>query len=241
MRDKILLTLILGMFLISFTSAISIGTFQHSKDVELYQTCNNCTYCNFTTIKYPNSTNILTNVETIKDGSYFYFVLKGGNTTDILGTYTYVYDCGNAVEKLTGDIHFEVTNRGEIFSIADSILYFLLFLGSVLILIFSLYFAIFLPAVNTRSEEFKIMSVNKLKYLKMTFILLTYGLFVWVLNLLLGISDFLSFSIYHGFFKFIFEILINISYPLLIVWGIIFLLMIKNDAKVGKMLRRGFR
>jgi len=113
MKNKsILIGMILLIGIISLTSA-SIGTFKVNQDVELYQTCNNCTYCNFTRIKYPNGTNILTNVTTTQDPeSYFYYVLDGGNTTAV-GTYKYCYNCGNTAESATGCINFDVTLSGN--------------------------------------------------------------------------------------------------------------------------------
>lgn len=109
---KILLILILGMFLVSFTCAVSIGTFKQSEDVQLYQTCDDCTYCNFTIIKYPNSSEIITDVETTKRATYFYYDLNGANTSD-LGEYTYCYECGDGTNKATGCINFEITGNGK--------------------------------------------------------------------------------------------------------------------------------
>ena len=99
------------LFLISMISAVSIGTFEKNTDIELHQTCNNCTYCNFTTIKYPNSTNILTNIEATKDGTYYSFNLSAGNITTN-GEYSYTYDCGNAIESLTDTLFFDVNPTG---------------------------------------------------------------------------------------------------------------------------------
>ena len=113
----ILVSLLILSFLIPLISAISIGTFKRNESVELYQTCNNCTYCNITSIKYPNSSNMFTNLVMNQQGTYYYWVLGAGNTTE-LGTYTYCYECGNTVEKATGCIEFEVTPSG--FSISES-------------------------------------------------------------------------------------------------------------------------
>jgi len=108
-------TLMLGfmitLILMQSASAL-LGTYQEETDVDLIQTCNNCTYCNLTSIKYPNGTNILTNIEMIQDGTYFNYLLDGGNTSTV-GTYTYYYDCGNAAEIVTGGIDFEVTITGD--------------------------------------------------------------------------------------------------------------------------------
>ena len=108
---KLMFSLLLGIFLISFASATSIGTFQQNTDVELYQTCNNCTYCNLTSVKQ-QATTLLTNVEMTKSGTYFYYNLNSENTTTI-GKYSYCYDCGNNAESRTGCIEFEITPSGN--------------------------------------------------------------------------------------------------------------------------------
>lgn len=107
----IILGFIVALILIQSASAL-LGTYQLDSDVDLIQTCNNCTYCNITSIKYPNGTNILTNKEMTQDGTYFNYLLRGDNTT-VIGTYTYYYDCGNSAEKATGGIDFEITITGD--------------------------------------------------------------------------------------------------------------------------------
>jgi len=113
-NNKIIIGIVSLFIVVILAQSVSalLGTYQLETDVDLIQTCNNCTYCNLTSIKYPNGTNILTNVEMVKDGTYFNYLLSGGNTTAI-GTYTYYYDCGNSVESITGGIDFEVTITGD--------------------------------------------------------------------------------------------------------------------------------
>lgn len=55
---KLLLFLMLGIFLISLTSAAqsSLGTFKQDSCIDLTQTCTSCTYNNLTSIIYPNGT-----------------------------------------------------------------------------------------------------------------------------------------------------------------------------------------
>jgi len=77
----ILVTAIIFGLVINLVGAVSIGTFKQNDNIQLYQICNNCTYCNFTSIKYPNSSNILTSIETTQDETYFYYNLGEGNTT----------------------------------------------------------------------------------------------------------------------------------------------------------------
>ncbi len=100
------------MFSIALVSAIEIEPVKQGEGVELYQTCNNCTYCNFTRIAAPDNSTLLSNIEPSQDGTYYYFWLTGGNTTT-LGSYKYFYDCGNADDSETGKINFKVTPSGR--------------------------------------------------------------------------------------------------------------------------------
>jgi len=141
---KKLLILILGILLVMpLINAVSIGTFQRSSDVELYQTCNNCTYCNLTAIKYPNSTNILTNVAMNNLGTYYYYVLDE-NYTGVLGSYIYCYDCGNPYEKATGCIEFEITESGYekpdgVVIVLFTILFLIILCGMVWLLLYTIF------------------------------------------------------------------------------------------------------
>ena len=117
---KIILTIILGIFLISMASASCpdgddcIGSVEINHEIGIYQTCNNCTYCNFTQVKYPNKTVFLSNIEAIQDETYFNYTILGEDNSE-LGEYEYCYDCGNAVEKETGCLHYLVTPTGRNF------------------------------------------------------------------------------------------------------------------------------
>ena len=134
-KNIFIVAVFMALFLISMVSAVSIGTFEKNTDIELYQTCNNCTYCNFTTIKYPNSTNILTNVEATKRGTYYSYNLSAGNLT-ANGEYSYTYDCGNAVESLTDTLFFDVNPTGVDLSGSSNVAIGVLFGALVLAIIF---------------------------------------------------------------------------------------------------------
>jgi len=108
---KGMIFLVVGLFLISLTSA-SLGTFKENTEVDLIQTCNNCTYCNLTSIKYPNGSNMFSNVEMTQDNTYFNYTLNE-SYTNTLGTHKYCYDCGNDAEKATGCINFDITLSGN--------------------------------------------------------------------------------------------------------------------------------
>lgn len=109
---KIMITMLTLLLFTSLVSAASIGPFEFNKNVELYQTCDDCTYCNFTSIKYPNSTAILRNIAATRDNSYYYYTLDKSNIS-VLGEYTYCYECGDGTDTATGCIDFEVTTDGR--------------------------------------------------------------------------------------------------------------------------------
>jgi len=139
---KLILILMLGLFLISLASASCpdgddcIGAIKLDNSIEIYQTCNNCTYCNFTKVKYPNKEVFLSNLEATKEGTYFSYDILGGNNSKI-GEYEYCYDCGNAAEKETGCLHYLVTPTGFINTLGLYII-FLIVLGGIVVLGFSI-------------------------------------------------------------------------------------------------------
>ena len=85
---KILLILILGVFLISFASAQiqNLGTFKLGDDVNLIQTCDNCTFNNITSVLNPNSLEVIGEFKMTKKGTVYNFTLSSTNAT-IFGTY----------------------------------------------------------------------------------------------------------------------------------------------------------
>ncbi len=97
---------------LGYSTGDSLGTFEQNTDVDLIQTCGNCTYCNFTRIKSPSSLDILSNLEADSDGTYYNHTLNSSQTIT-LGDYNYCFDCGNDAESETGCIHFEITPSGR--------------------------------------------------------------------------------------------------------------------------------
>jgi len=84
---KILLTIIIGIFLINFTSAAisNLGTFKQGECISLIQTCVSCTYNNISRVVVsPSSDVVLQNVVMTRDGTFYNYTLC--NTT-LLGEY----------------------------------------------------------------------------------------------------------------------------------------------------------
>jgi len=131
---KILLTLIIGMFLINFISADGdIGIVKQWDCIDLYNYCPTCTYINLTAIQYPNQTVSTMNLAMTKTNkNYVYEFCDTGK----LGGYSFT-TCGDKATVLTcEDISFEVTPSGFVWSNG---LYFLLIALSVGVIILGYY------------------------------------------------------------------------------------------------------
>ena len=112
-REILSLSLLCVIFFsLTLVQAIEIEPGKQGEDKLLYQTCNNCTFCNITSVTNEDGTTLLPNTAFDQNGTYYSKVLKGGNLTT-LGTYTYCYYCGNLVDSETGCIDFEVTPSGR--------------------------------------------------------------------------------------------------------------------------------
>ncbi|MFW6225584.1 MAG: hypothetical protein ACOC3V_01330 [bacterium] len=142
----IILLLIFSIGLVSSEECLKsegcIGTFKQGvNDIELYQTCNNCTYCDFIDLRNNNNQSIISEMSATKDGNKFKYLLGKENTTNNgLGTYYYDYICGNNAENKTGTLFFNVTPSGN----SDNLGFF--------ILIFAIIYGVSLTGLLTRNE-----------------------------------------------------------------------------------------
>jgi hypothetical protein len=239
MNKGLFLALILSIFCLTFISAVppvtTVSQFPVGYSlVESQQTLVNCTY-----ILADSQGNIKSVIIPVYNDSKFWSVNINSNNFTKIGTYKYGLRCEDgAGGALTGSI--QVSNYGSELSEGDSIIYSISLIGICLLFGICLYFSINLPFDNNRGEDFKIISINKLKYIKLILILLSYALFIWVINLLFGLSQYLLLEMYSGFFKMIFDFLINNSYIFFVMWIIIFIITIVKDFKINELLKKGF-
>jgi len=234
----LLLFLLIGMM--TFVSAVSIGEFQLDVDnVTLYQTCNNCTSCNFTRVMGPNNQTILSNLEGTKDGTYYSTDVLTGNFTKV-GKYSYIYDCGNAVESETGSIDFEITYTGGELTEEMVTVYF----GAIVVLIFFFGLTILLitrlPSGDTTSEDGFILEINNLKHLRpvlwaFSWIIILALMFI-ISNITIAYLPALMIgNLFFAFYTIMFWVSI-IAIPLWFVW---ILVKIFKDKEMKRMIERG--
>jgi hypothetical protein len=132
-NNFIFIILVLLMF-IPVVNA-DLGTYKQNECV-LIKTLLNTSTINISTINYPNSTTVLSNIEMVKVGQTFTYNFC--NTT-VLGTYIYDFLDAEGNPYVNS---FTITKTGNIITIADSILYiciFLLLLSFFLLCIYKLF------------------------------------------------------------------------------------------------------
>jgi len=232
--------MILLVATLTMVSSTSIGEFQLDVDnVEIYQTCNNCTSCNFTRVMGPNNQTILSNLESTKDGTYYSTTILKGNFTKN-GDYSYTYDCGNAAEAETGKLDFEITYTGGKIDGGTVAIY----LGSILILIF--FFGLLLllitrlPSKDTTDEEGTVLQISNLKHLRPVLWGISWGIILALMFILSNITlAYLPTAMIGGLFFAIYTMMFWLSIIAIPLWVIWIFTGIFRDAEFKRMIERG--
>ena len=238
MKTNILILLLIVSTL-SLVGAESIGTFQLSQDVEIYQTCNNCTYCNFTRVMGPSNQTIVTNISSYQDGTYFFYNIEGANFTRN-GQHTYCYACGNDADTSTGCLNFDITYAGGELTQQMATIYIIAF--GVLIFLFILILAVIrvLPSKDTTSEEGMIMKVSDLKHLRPVLWGVEWGLVLALLFIVSNITmAYLPRELFGRFFFVIYQVMFWISIPMLFVWVMWMFAKVYQDKEIKRLIERG--
>ena len=237
---KLLLTLVLGIFLLSFTSAQiqSLGTFKLGEDINLIQTCDNCTFNNITSVLYPNSTQTIGEFEMTKAGTIYNFTLSSDNVTEI-GTYI-VNGFGDLDGVITvWNYNFFITPNGQDFTTGKAISY----LGFIVILLFTFILTIYgsykVRWKHLKSDDDKIITINDFRYVKVFLFVIAY----FELMFLFGLSYkfFVEANIegFPEFFNFIYQWFLNLMYPLIVFLIIVVFVIWINNRKLSKRLNLG--
>ena len=151
----------------------------------------------------------------------------------------YIVQCNNSEGGFVS-ASFDVTRTGFEFTVEEAIVYSILSFGILLLSIISFYFLIITPYSNKLNEKGNlIMKVTRTKYIKLGLIMITWGLFTWFLNIMIGLADsFSRLTMYYGLFEGIFFIMNALSLPLSIVIIVIMLFEIVRDANIQKHIKK---
>ena len=210
----IFIILVSVMFLMPLvhSSQASLGTIKAGEPIELIQLCGTCTYNNITSFVFvPNSTTIISNVVMTRDGSeYNYSVDPQVN----VGEYNV-----NGVGDINGintawSYKVFITKTGTTLTTSEAVLYIILVVSVFFFFLLSLWFTTIVPYSNKINDKNEIVQVTRLKYVKLMFVLITYVLFVWFLNTLIGLSEnFITLTLFSGLVSFLFITLNNLALP----------------------------
>ena len=132
--NKILLTIMLGIFLISLVSAYS--PHKQNTDWNVGVSSNNATSCNVSYISYPDNSMVYLKGIMTQDRASFNYSLDSGNFTQLGDTCAGIV-CTDGVKKEVGSICRNVTPSGFINTLGLYLI-FLIVLGGVIILGFSI-------------------------------------------------------------------------------------------------------
>lgn len=163
-------------------------------------------------------------------------VLAGNFTEE--GQYSYIIQCNSTDLGGSVSVGFEVSNKNLNLNTSESIVYFILTLSVLAFFLVCLYFSLIIPYSNKINDKGAIIQVTKAKYFKLFLITITYLLFVWFLNLLIGLSDnFVNLTMYYGFIGFLFTMLNLLALPIIIFITILAAAEILRDINYKKQIK----
>jgi len=228
---KIILTIILGIFLISMASA-SLPLVKQNDCVNI-KTVLNTTAVNISTISYPNSSIVVSNKEMTKNALTFNYTFCNTST---LGTYVYDYFDADG-EVYVND--FEVTADGKEFTSQNSIAY----LGFILILLFTFFLTMYgagrIEWKSKKNSEGKILTINNFKYVKVFLYTLAYFELMFLFGLSYKVCREADIEGFMQFFNFIYQLFLHLMYPLMIGLIIIIFVIWISNKKLSKRLKLG--
>jgi len=240
MKNKILITFFLGLFLISFSLAEESGGELIGKQndcITLPQECADCTFINLTSIQYPNMTRTYINSLMTKQGSSFNYSFCD---TEDLGDYVYCFigDVGGTNTVACKD--FQITYSGENLNVSQTYIYIIALIFLVLLIGGSFILMNKLPSSNAKDEQGSIIQISQLKHFRKVFWGFIWGLSLAIIFILSNISyAYLPNAMIGNFFFAIYRIMFwftIIFVPLGFIW---LLYSMYKDNEFQKMINRG--
>lgn len=236
---KKLMLFVFAIFLVSLISA-SPGTYKQNQDIELLQTCADCTTINITKITAPNGTIIVSHVSMTQNGSAFNYTLDS-TYTSAFGTY-HINGIGNPDgDQEVWTYSFYVNYRGDTVSSAQALLY----IGFMVIILFVFVAILFvinkLPRKNEQDEEGRILSITRLKYFRPVLWFTEWMLFVAILFLTSNLAfAYLNEQMFAKILFAFFTISMGLTPLIVIGWIIWIFVQMFHDKQFQAMLNRGF-
>lgn len=238
MINKNFIFLFLGLFLISLTSA-SPGIYKQGQDINLIQTCADCTTMTLTSVVGPDGVILVSNKTMEASGSTYNYTLDKGNTTQ-LGTYR-VNGIGNpAGVSQVWSYSFSVTYTGDTLKETSPTLYIILFAVFGFLFFMNIFLIGKLPDGNTKDEEGTLVRISYLKYLRPILWFVSWLFIVAILYLSSNIAfAYLEDAMFATLLFNLFRIAMGMTLPIVVVWIIWTIGRIIDDKELKKCWNRG--
>ena len=237
MDKRIFILFALALVLVPMVSADSLGILKKDTTIELFQSCDTCTYVNLSSVNLPNGTINIYNTAMTKSGTSY---TSDFSNTDLQGAYSYEV-CGDKDGSLNCEIlYFEINYNGEGTSTSQGIIYSVL-LGLLVVLFFvSLWSISILPSKDERTDEGLIVDAGNLKHLRKVIMLASYGLLMGIFYIASNIGFVVLTNAMFGKVMFtIFQVMYRMLLP--VIFGVIIWIFVSmfQDRELKKMIERG--
>lgn len=243
MEHKLFTVSIIALILCTSMVLADHQVFKQNEEVNYRFICRNenqTDFCNSSIIitmslNYPNGTQIFDNTSLTHNPTYYNITLP----TDAIGYPYQAIIMTPSASNSTVEFTYEVTPTGDKSETGDSILYSL-FSAILFGIISTLSFFVFtMPSSNERDNGGFETRVVRLKYIRVIFVALIYGLMIMLFNFLNALAlNFTTLSVFSGILGFLFEIMLRLAWPftvILIVW-IVYMLI--HDSNLKKKLKK---
>lgn len=239
--NKIFTILLLGLFLINFSSACeSWAIFKQGTDITLIQKCPSCSYVNITSITYPNGT-IFLNDEMTKNGINFNFTLPDSSQEGRI-LYGTIGDKNGASPPEYEDLCIIITPSGNVVGTGESFMYVWILIVLAALVLLGGWLSVIIPFENITTEGpigKVILKITLNKYMKLIVIWITSGLILLFLTVLTGmINNYIQFVEMKGLFTNIYTFLRIIGYGTSITIMIFLFINFYKDILWNKDIRK---
>jgi len=187
-KSMIFIVTVMFLFLITFSSA-GFEYYKPQKQDQQFTFCQQCsssTYITLATIATPSTTEIINiNMTPTGSGSFCY---------NYTATEQGEYDFRGAMDGCLNDwgVKIPVTANGDIMTTGQSIFYIILIVFVSFLFCLFFYMAVKFKYNNIIEEygrELVVKDINKLKYIKLISMWISYGLFLWLITIITGMTN----------------------------------------------------
>jgi hypothetical protein len=234
-------SLILLLIVLPIVTASTMQSLPPQKQYDpviIWQSCDNSTYSNISSVKNGAITLSGSQVMVEIENDYYEYQF---NTTETLGTYIVNGYCNENGVMTSWAYSFEVNPLGKIFTSAQATLYILVFIVAFVLFLVCIIGGIFLPSNDKRDEMTGyVIAVSNMKYLKI--LLLCFGYIMLTLMVYFAwmiCYGYLDLDFLGNLFKFGFYTLLVLILPLFIIGCYVLISNMVRDSRLSEMLSRG--